>query len=190
MYSIVRVWPQCWQPVGGPWDRVWDFVALVWPIWSRVITTSSALVRCRNLLDGPSVGFRRYRSLPCIDTSNLIWTSRWMQEFTSGFKSAKWTVASGSMTWSRVPFASWFTISFPSMPQWLCTQQKRTRVSLSLNAQRRFMIWQIRGLSVPLPSIVCKQDGTYKYHVLLFCLSNTIKMKPDSDTRYCEWSPC
>ena len=69
------VWPQCWQAVGGPRDKIWDFVALVWPIRSRVITTSSALVRCRNLLDGPSVGFRRYRSLPCIDTSHLIWTS-------------------------------------------------------------------------------------------------------------------
>ena len=78
MCSIVRGWPQCWQAVGGPRDKMWDFVALVWPIRSRVITTSSALVRCRNLLGGPSVGFRRYRSLPCIDTSHLIWTSCWM----------------------------------------------------------------------------------------------------------------
>ena len=36
---MVRVWPKCWQAVGGPWDRIWDFVALVWPIRSRVITT-------------------------------------------------------------------------------------------------------------------------------------------------------
>ena len=158
MCSIVRVWPQCWQAVGGPRDMIWDFVALVWPIRSRVITTSSALVRCRNLLGGPSVGFRRYRSLPCIDTSHLIWTSCWMQELTSGFKSAKWTVVSGSMSWWRVSLASWSTISFPSMPQWLGTQQKRTQVPLSLNAQRRFMIWQMRGLLVSSPSIACKQD--------------------------------
>ena len=78
MCSIFRVWPQCWQAVGGPRDKIWDFVALEWLIRSRVITTSSALVRCRNLLGGPSVGFRRYRSLPCIDTSHLIWTSCWM----------------------------------------------------------------------------------------------------------------
>ena len=74
----LSVWPQCWQAVGGPWDKIWDFVTLEWPICSRVITTSSALVMCRNLLGGTSVGFRRYRSLPCIDTSHLIWTSCWM----------------------------------------------------------------------------------------------------------------
>ena len=72
---MVRVWPQCWQVVGGPRDKIWDFVALVWPIRSRVITTSSALVRCWNFFRGPSVGFTRYRSLPCIDTSHLVWTS-------------------------------------------------------------------------------------------------------------------
>ena len=53
MCSFVRVRPQCWQAVGGPRDKIWDFVALVWPIRSRVITTSSALVRCWNLLGGP-----------------------------------------------------------------------------------------------------------------------------------------
>ena len=42
MCSIV--WPQCWQAVGGPRDKIWDFVALVWPILSRVITSSSAQV--------------------------------------------------------------------------------------------------------------------------------------------------
>ena len=35
------------------------------------------------------------------------------------------------MSWSRVSFASWSTISFPSMPQWLGTQQKRTASQLS-----------------------------------------------------------
>ena len=78
MCLMVRVWPKWWQVVGGPRDKIWDFVALVRPIRSRVITTSSALVRCRNLFGGPSVGFRRYRSLPCIDTSHWIWTSCWM----------------------------------------------------------------------------------------------------------------
>ena len=55
---------------------------------SRVITTSSALVRCWNFLGGPSVGFTRYISLPHIDTSRLVWTSGLMKEFTYGFKSA------------------------------------------------------------------------------------------------------
>ena len=49
------------------------------------------------------------------------------------------------MSWSRVSFASWSTISFPSMPQWLGTQQKWTQIPLLLNAQRSFMIWQMRG---------------------------------------------
>ena len=48
MCSMVRVWPQCWEVVGGPRDNIWDFVALVWPIRSRVITTSSALVSSWN----------------------------------------------------------------------------------------------------------------------------------------------
>ena len=52
------------------------------------------------------------------------------------------------MLWSSVSFASWSTLSFPSMPQWLGIQQKRTCVPLSLNNQRRFMIWQIKGFSV------------------------------------------
>ena len=34
--------------------------------------------------------------------------------------------------------------SLPSMPQWLGTQQKRTHWHLSLSAQRKFMIWQMR----------------------------------------------
>ena len=32
---MVSVWPQWWQPVGGPRDKIWDLVALVWPIRSR-----------------------------------------------------------------------------------------------------------------------------------------------------------
>ena len=36
-----------------------DFVALVWPIQSLVITTSSAVIRGLNFLSGPSVGFKR-----------------------------------------------------------------------------------------------------------------------------------
>ena len=62
------------------------------------------------------------------------------------------------MSWSRVSFANWSTISLPSMLQWLGTQQKRTRVPLSLSAQRRFMIWQMRGFSVSSPWIACRQD--------------------------------
>ena len=63
------------------------------------------------------------------------------------------------MSWSRVSFASWSTISLPSMPQWLGTQQKQTWVPLSLSAQRRFMILQMRGFSVSSLSIACKQDN-------------------------------
>ena len=158
MCSMVRLWPQYWRAVGGPWDKIWDFVALVWPIQSRVITTYSALVKSWNLLGGPSVGFRRYRSLPCIDTSHLIWTSYWIREFTGGLKSALWTIVSGSMSWSRVSFTNWSNISLTSVPQWLGTQQKRTPVPLSLNAQRKFMIWQMRGFSVSSPPICCKED--------------------------------
>ena len=44
------------------------------------------------------------------------------------------------------------------MPQWLCIQQKRTRVPLSLNNQSKFMICQIKGFPVSSPSIACKQD--------------------------------
>ena len=51
---MVRVWPQCWQAVGGPRDKIWDFVTLVWPIQSQVIKTSYALVRCRNHVGGAS----------------------------------------------------------------------------------------------------------------------------------------
>ena len=36
IWSMVRVWPQWWQVVGGPRDKIWDFVAYVWPIRSRV----------------------------------------------------------------------------------------------------------------------------------------------------------
>ena len=49
------------QVVGDYRDKTWDNEALVWPIRSRVITTSLACVRCCNFLGGPSVGFKRYR---------------------------------------------------------------------------------------------------------------------------------
>ena len=84
MCSMVRVWPQLWQAGGGPRDKIWDFVALVWPIRRRIITTSSGFVRCGNFLGGPSVCFMGYRYLLCIDTSPLIWTSCWMYGLTSG----------------------------------------------------------------------------------------------------------
>ena len=35
---MVRVWPQCWQVVRDPRDKIWDLLALVWPIRTRVIT--------------------------------------------------------------------------------------------------------------------------------------------------------
>ena len=54
--SMIRVWPQYWQVFCGPWLKIWDFVALVWPFRSRFIITSTALVRCWNL-GGSSVCF-------------------------------------------------------------------------------------------------------------------------------------
>ena len=45
----------------------------------------------------------------------------------------------------KMSSASRSTLSFPSMPQLLGIQQNRTCVPLSLNNQRRFMIWQIKG---------------------------------------------
>ena len=189
MCSIVGVWSQCWQAVGGPRDKIWDFVALVWPIRSRVITTSSALVRCWNLLGD----LRRYRSLPCIDTFHLIWTSCWMQEFTSGFKSAKWTVVSGSMSWLRVSFASWSTISFPSTPQWLGTQQKRTHVPLSLNAQREEIPDLANERVVSIFAFNCLQARHWvrvDYDILLYpCANNSsVPMRlllPQQQRWYC-----
>ena len=154
---MVRVWPQCGQAVGGPRDKIWDFVLLLWTLRSRFITTSSALVRCRNLLGGPSVGFRRYRSLQCIyipldlDLRLNVGVYQWLQICIVNSDS-------GFVSWSRVSFASWSFISFLSMPQRPGTQQKRTRVPLSLNDQWIFMIWQMRGFSVSSTSIACKQD--------------------------------
>ena len=134
MCSIVRVWPQCWQVFSGPCDKIWDFVALVWLIRSRVITNSSALVRGWKLFGGPSVGFKRHISLPCFDTSHLIWP--YIKEVSSSFKSAWWAVVSGSKPWPRISFASWSIISLPSMLhcQWLGTQQKWTHVPVSPNS--------------------------------------------------------
>ena len=65
----------------------------------------------------------------------------------------QWPLASGSISCLRVSFASWSTLSFPSMPQWLGIQQKRTCVPISLSNQGRFMIWQIKGFAVSSPSI-------------------------------------
>ena len=55
---MLSVWSHWWQEVGGPQDKIWDLVALVWPIRSLVITTSSALVKCSNFFGCSSVGFR------------------------------------------------------------------------------------------------------------------------------------
>ena len=87
------------------------------------------------------------------------------------------------MSWSRVSFASWSTISLPSMPQWLGTQQKRTRVPLSLNAQRRFMIWQMRGLSVSSPSF-CLQARHWvrvDYDIVLYRIHVPIVVQCQGD---------
>ena len=49
-------------------------------------------------------------------------------------------------------------------------RSERTRVPLSLNAQRRFMIWQMRGLFLSSPSIACKQDieSRVDYNTVLY----------------------
>ena len=80
IWSIVSVWPQLWHVVGGSRDKIW---ALVRPIRSRIITTSSALVKCWIFFGGPSVGFKRYRCLPCTAISHLVWTSCWIYELTN-----------------------------------------------------------------------------------------------------------
>ena len=54
---MLSVWPQWWQAVGGPRNKIWALVALEWPIRSRVIT-SSALVKCWNFFSGVSVCFK------------------------------------------------------------------------------------------------------------------------------------
>ena len=78
MCAMVRVWPQCWQEFGGPRDKMCDFVALVWPIQSLVITTSSALVRCLNSLGGPSVGTGVIMMSWCEILRKWVnWTLRW-----------------------------------------------------------------------------------------------------------------
>ena len=63
---MVSVCPQWWQPVGGPRDKIWNLVALVWPIRSRVITTSSALVRCWNFLAVTCFGLKINELPSCI----------------------------------------------------------------------------------------------------------------------------
>ena len=111
MGSMVRVWPQCWHVVGGPRDNIWDdFVGLVWPIRSRVITTSSALVRCWNFLGGPSVGFTRYRSLPRIDTSHLVWTSCRSLLVVSNLQ---WTVVKGPQVGQGPPLLAGPLFHYP-----------------------------------------------------------------------------
>ena len=55
IWSMVSVWPQLWQTVGCPRDKIWDFVALVWPVRSWVIANYSALVKCWNFVGGPSI---------------------------------------------------------------------------------------------------------------------------------------
>ena len=74
------------------------------------------------------------------------------------------------MSWSRGSFASWSIIPSPWMAKWFGTQQKWTQVSLSLSAQRRFMIWQMRGFSVISFSIACKQNSAsprrLQYHAV------------------------
>ena len=61
IWSMVSVWPQWWQAVGYPRDKIWDLVAFVWPFRSWVIKTSSALVKCCILSVAPVlVSWYRY----------------------------------------------------------------------------------------------------------------------------------
>ena len=55
IWSMVSVWPQWWQAVGGLRDKICDFAALVWPGWSWVIANYAALVKCWNFFGGPSI---------------------------------------------------------------------------------------------------------------------------------------
>ena len=112
---MVRVWPQCWQAVGGPRDKMCDFVALVWPIRSLVITTSSALVRCLNFLGAPSVGYRN-----SWQASNLH-----SEQLSVGLYHGQ-----GS------PLLAGPLSRYPQCHNGLAPSKKRTWVPLSLSAQR------------------------------------------------------
>ena len=57
IWPTLSVWPQWWQAVGGPRDKKWHLVALVWPIWSCMITTSWPLVKCWNFFWLPQSRF-------------------------------------------------------------------------------------------------------------------------------------
>ena len=106
-------------------------------IQNRVITTSSALIKCWNFVDGPGVGLRDR------DLCHVRLYPFWFEPI-AGYRS--WTVASnvhsghlavglcndqGSLLLAGPLFHH-----PPSIPQWLGTQQKRTRVPLSLNIHR------------------------------------------------------
>ena len=74
---MVSVWPQWWQAVGGPRGKIWDLVAFVWPIRSRVIIISLALVRCWNFFGGPSVGlqyvvYKAFKYTPTIKGHRML----------------------------------------------------------------------------------------------------------------------
>ena len=103
----------------------------------------------------------------------LICTTNWIQKLTSGFKSTQWTLAIGSMSWSRVSLASWSILSFPAMPQWLDIQQKWTCIPLLLNNQRRFIIWQMKGSLVSSSSIIL-QAG-HRVRVNYYIMSNHVE---------------
>ena len=82
------------------------------------------------------------------------------------------------MSWSKVSFASWSTLSFPSMPQWLGIQQKRTHVPLSLNDQSRFMIQQWRAATVipiPKPNKDHTDPLSYRPIALTSCLGKDLE---------------
>ena len=76
-----------------------------------------------------------------------------MKELTNGFISVKWVyiLVEGL-------FCSWSTLSFPSMPQWLGTQQKRTRVPLSLN-QWPEQVHDLANERVLVFTLNCLQTG-------------------------------
>ena len=152
IWSMLSVWPQWWQ-VGGIREKICDFVSLVWPIRNRVITTSSALVKCWNFFGGPSVGSKN---------RDLCHVQLHPTRFEPTAEYRIWPVASNLYSWSlsrsMVSFASRSTLSYPSMPQWLVIQQERTCVPVALNNQCRFIIWQITGFSVSSPSITCKHN--------------------------------
>ena len=155
IWSMVSVWPQWWQAVLGTrygiWWPLYGLFEVGWlqqtlQLWLGAGISSVALMLVSRDRDLCHIQLRPTWFEP-------ISECRWQGPHICIVDTCQrvYILVEGL-------FASWSTLSFASMPQWLGIQQKRTRVILSLSNQSRFMIWQIKGLSVSSPLIACKKD--------------------------------